>query len=520
MYTKRVQIAQYGPIEGLDIGFPFEGENPKPVLLVGENGSGKSILLSFIVNGLISAKDAVYPETPEVETGRVYKLRSSSYIRTWSSFYFGRVDFEHGLFMTEMQLSIPKGRFRRDPSAFLMTDAQVVWAKINPDQTSYFESNFRRQQLDDIFRKNCVLYFPSNRFEDPAWLNEQNLNAQAAYMYPTNMQQHSDRKLVNISALHENQNWLLDLAYDSTVLYDRFDDTANRIYEIANQLARAVAREKDVRIGMGRRHDRRVSIVSETVTEESGKRSTFTSPIAPLFQLSAGETSLLNLFLSILRDFDLSRAPFRQASDVRGIVVVDEIDLHLHSVHQYEVLPELIKMFPNVQFVVTTHSPLFVLGMQRAFGEDGFGLYRLPQGKQISPEEFSEFGDAYRAFTETVTFSNDMRTAIERAQKPIVFHEGTTDQKYIEKASELLDRKALLEYVELRDGGGSGNLAKIWKDSLLPLTEMLPNRCCSCSTVILQERPTGKVSSGNELFHSRPRTPLEKVSKTCSAKRP
>ena len=75
MYTKRVQIVNYGPIDRLDITLPFEGDSPKPVLLVGENGSGKSILLSHIVNGLVSAKDVAYPETPEVETGRVYKLR-------------------------------------------------------------------------------------------------------------------------------------------------------------------------------------------------------------------------------------------------------------------------------------------------------------------------------------------------------------------------------------------------------------------------------------------------------------
>ena len=150
--------------------------------------------------------------------------------------------------------------------------------------------------------------------------------------------------------------------------------------------------------------------------------------------------------------------------------------MHLHAVHQYEILPSLIHMFPKVQFIVTTHSPLFVLGMQQTFGQDGFALFRLPQGHQVSPEEFSEFGDAYRAFTETVKFSNDMRIAIEGAQKPIVFVEGSTDQKYLQRASQLLGKDALLGGLELRDGGGKGNLAKLWKDSLLPLTEVLPQQ--------------------------------------------
>ena len=71
MYTKRIQLINYGPVEKLDIEFPFESETPKPVVLVGATGSGKSILLAHIVNGLLQAKDIVYPETPEVEPGRV-----------------------------------------------------------------------------------------------------------------------------------------------------------------------------------------------------------------------------------------------------------------------------------------------------------------------------------------------------------------------------------------------------------------------------------------------------------------
>ena len=167
--------------------------------------------------------------------------------------------------------------------------------------------------------------------------------------------------------------------------------------------------------------------------------------------------------------------------------MVDEIDLHLHAVHQHEVLPNLIKMFPKVQFIITTHSPLFVLGMQSVFGEDGFALHRLPQGRQISPEEFSEFGDAYQAFASTRTFNDDMRAVIEEAQKTIVFIEGITDQRYIERASQVLEKEAVLEGIELRDGGGKGKLAKIWKDSVLPLTEVLPQH-----VLLLFDCDTGK----------------------------
>ncbi|HLL02310.1 MAG TPA: AAA family ATPase [Myxococcaceae bacterium] len=46
--------------------------------------------------------------------------------------------------------------------------------------------------------------------------------------------------------------------------------------------------------------------------------------------------------------------------DVRGIVVVDEVDLHLHPEWQRRLVPSLSKALPNLQFVLTSHSPLVV----------------------------------------------------------------------------------------------------------------------------------------------------------------
>ena len=56
-----------------------------------------------------------------------------------------------------------------------------------------------------------------------------------------------------------------------------------------------------------------------------------------------------------------------------------------------------------------------------------------------------------------------LRSAIEDTQKPIVYLDGATDVKYLKRASELLNQETLLGKLELRDGGGCGNLKKIWK---------------------------------------------------------
>lgn len=497
MYTKRVQITNYGPIDQLNIDFPFEGDIPKPVLLVGENGSGKSILLSHIVNGLVSAKDAIFPDTPEVKTNKVYKIRSSSYIKSGREFSFTKVDFEDGLFIEEMRLVSPKQEDSEVPEGLSIMDVKDAWAKIKLGENEHFDNTLSagspyisspqsKDKIEDIFSKSCVLYFPPNRFEEPAWLNEENLKATAKYMDLKHFKGYTSRRVITYSPLRDNQYWLFDVIYDRAVfeiqipnapllrdeknqpihiqVFGGFSGKTTSVYEIALQIVRSVIKENgNIRFGIGERHNRVVSIVQGNI-----------ELVPNIFQLSSGETSLLNLFLSILRDFDLSSASLTKAEEIRGIVVVDEIDLHLHAVHQRKILPLLIKMFPRVQFVVTTHSPLFVLGMRDAFGEDGFAVYRLPHGHQISPEEFSEFGNAYETFTETKRFAYDMRKAMENAQKPILFVEGDTDKKYIQKAAEWLNQQELLGEVELKDGGGKNNLDKVWSISKFP--DSLPQK--------------------------------------------
>ena len=109
------------------------------------------------------------------------------------------------------------------------------------------------------------------------------------------------------------------------------------------------------------------------------------------------------------------------------------------------------------------HSPLLVLGLQNSLGKEGLALYRMPEGNQIDAEEFEEFGNAYNVFKGTATYDADVRLAIQSAQKPVVFVDGGTDILYLQRAAELLNFDDKLSKVELRDGGGDGNLKRVWK---------------------------------------------------------
>ena len=77
-----------------------------------------------------------------------------------------------------------------------------------------------------------------------------------------------------------------------------------------------------------------------------------------LNQLSDGEKALLALATDLTQRLSLANPDLAEPTQGgTGIVLIDEIELHLHPGWQQDVIPRLTKTFPNVQFVMTTHSP-------------------------------------------------------------------------------------------------------------------------------------------------------------------
>jgi len=73
-------------------------------------------------------------------------------------------------------------------------------------------------------------------------------------------------------------------------------------------------------------------------------------------QLSDGEKCLIALVSDLSRRLAIAN-PSGQPLQGKGIVLIDEIDLHLHPKWQRMIIPKLIEAFPNCQFIVSTHSP-------------------------------------------------------------------------------------------------------------------------------------------------------------------
>ena len=77
-------------------------------------------------------------------------------------------------------------------------------------------------------------------------------------------------------------------------------------------------------------------------------------------QLSDGEKCTLAMVGDLARRMAIANPDLDDPLDGDGVVLIDELDLHLHPGWQRHVVSALQETFPNCQFVVSTHSPQIV----------------------------------------------------------------------------------------------------------------------------------------------------------------
>ena len=103
----------------------------------------------------------------------------------------------------------------------------------------------------------------------------------------------------------------------------------------------------------------------------------------PFDSLSGGEQAFFLLAADLARRLMLE-SPGTPISEAPGIVCIDEIELHLHPAWQRKILGTLMETFPACQFVVTTHSPQVIGGVEAhhvrllTLGENGIRKVSQP----------------------------------------------------------------------------------------------------------------------------------------------
>lgn len=86
-------------------------------------------------------------------------------------------------------------------------------------------------------------------------------------------------------------------------------------------------------------------------------------------ELSDGYAAILDIVVDLILKMQ-SKNSLTRAYKKEGIVLIDEVETHLHLEMQKMIMPILTKVFPNIQFIVTTHSPFVLNSLENAVAYD------------------------------------------------------------------------------------------------------------------------------------------------------
>lgn len=414
MYLRKAYLENVGPITRLAIDLPFNANGtPKPLCLVGTNGIGKTVFMAHIADALMEFSVQAFRDSlPTVSLSHNYfKVAGGSTKRLGATYAIACLQFnDHEKIFQYVDKTGELAFSKINLISKLDISNTLDWG--NEDTTKRTTQD--KDYFADIFRRGAYCFFPASRSEYPHWLNTDEMKIAERWSLKRIFTNILNKPMVITSSAADNEAWLLD------VVLDRHLYNQSAFWEAANKILRVIAGNDQYRWGIGpRQTGMRVAIIS------NGQVA-----IPSIRNLSAGQGVLVNLFLSILRYGDQAATTL---DDIHGIVVIDEIDAHLHIDLQHRVLPQLISMLPKVQFVFSSHSPALLLGLERQFGPDGVCILEMPKSEPIHALNFSEYGE----IAKVIQVQESVRNARHRV---LLLVEGETDKTILETAWDKLGR--------------------------------------------------------------------------------
>lgn len=407
MYVRQLLISNIRSIKSFEVRFT-SAEAPGWHVILGANGSGKSSVVRSLALALVGPKEAAALRQDWNNWARLGEAGGSIQLKiacgpkdvfTGTGRRTEMVDIELGLKALETSIGGP--RIEVVATNGQQKAARSIWGT-NAGWFSASFGPFRRftggdQAYDRLFYSNPRLAPHLSAFGEDV-------------------------------ALTEGIRWLRDLRVRQLENNGEEGEFLSRLIEFLNQsgLLPHGARISDVR--------------SEEVVVLDANNARIA-----VQQLSDGYRSVLSMIFEILRQMTRSYGvgEIVSALDVEsgavripGVVVIDEVDAHLHPSWQKDIGPWFTRCFPEVQFIVTTHSPIICRNATTVWRLGSPGTDERPErieGDALNRLIHGSILDAYG----TEFFGRD----IARSE----------DSKELMQEMALLNRKALKSDLELNE---------------------------------------------------------------------
>ena len=479
MYLKNLFIENMWSIEKLQIlekDLFLENWNLKPVILLWKNWSWKTTLLSCISDSFFELWNKVFNNILPKDWiwYKYYKASGGLNTKIWENYSFSYLQFKKDNDIYEYvdknwELSFQECKEKTNNLLTLQNKWNEVW---NTKISSEVKNN---KNFKSDFWNNSYCIFPANRFEYPYWMIRDSYNKITNVKDSKKYNWDLWKSILVNDSMDDIKSWILDLFLDAKFRiknngkwgYD-FDDVKNpQNIDILNQWIENIENllseilDKKVKLSVNYRWQwSRINIIDGCTNE---------IVLDGLDKLSAWESILICMFLTIIRYSDIwdINKSFK-LNEIEWIVVIDEIDLHLHIRLQKEVLPRLIKLFPKVQFIISTHSPFFLYWMNKEFWDDTLML-NMPSWVILDNyDNFEEFQQAFNTFeslTENYKLKYEELSNSLNIENDIIICEGKTDVIHIKKAIEKLWIENLdnIQFIEIPNDWWDSELKKALK---------------------------------------------------------
>lgn len=362
-----------------NIKIPLSCDKKKHLVLTGKNGSGKTSVLESLVSFFSFIISNKYQPRENIQY----------YCTLWENKY-------EYLNMNSQNEGDKKEKVNAQKNYNAYKNLLDNWNGASAEASSMM--NLRERYINGQF---VLAYYPAERkFNVETYTNIEKIELKNVYGITENPGQKLTKYLVDLKAM---QAFSKDNEKIQKIekWFERFENVLKEIFEAPDLLLKFDEETFQFSINIPNR--------------EPFDFNTMSSGYAAVFEI-------VNDLIMRME----AQSKTRMSFELEGIVLIDEIETHLHLELQKSILKILVKLFPNIQFVITTHSPFILSSLDNAVIYDLEKNKLVPDGLENLPYE-----GIVEGYFDTDRLSNDLRSKFER-YKELVAKEKLTGKDYAE----------------------------------------------------------------------------------------
>lgn len=374
-FLTSIHINKIFHLENFDI--PIDENEKKHLIITGKNGSGKTSLLNALVE---------FFQIIQEDGGTASFLEYEGNVKFWESVLIKQKN-------QKVQSNIVRkteDNIKRWKDRFILT-----YKNLNPKFNNIIELSGNVKDENFLF----AFYTANRKTKVTIPKNPEKPNLEPSVKIIDSKQGEFVKFLVDLKiqeALARNENQISD-ANKIKEWFDNFEQLLSEIFEGSKVTLNFNYKD-----------------YSFTINQD-GREFGFN-------ELSDGYSAIIDIIADLILKMQTSNSLTR-AYEKEGIVLIDEIETHLHLELQRLILPMLTRVFPNIQFIVTTHSPFVLSSIPNAVAYDLEKKQRLEDLTEYSYEALAE------GYFKVKTESNFLQAKLDRFKELAEKAEKDTAEK-------------------------------------------------------------------------------------------